>query len=327
MRVVFFGTASFACPALRALARHEAFQVVGAVTQPDRPRGRQQKLAPSPVKETAIAIHTKVFQPEKLRTPAFISQMKFLKPDFIVVAAYGKILGPELLEMPKHGCFNIHASLLPKYRGAAPIHRAIMDGERETGVTIMKMDAALDTGDIVLQESTHIRPTDNIETLHDRLAQLGAQLLPVALIQVRQNKAGFIAQDNSKATYAEKVTRDDERIIWDTSKRHIWNQIRALYPGSGAYTYVRVKDQDKVLKVLSADFERFVSDQPGRIVKIDSEGIHVAAKTGAVVLQQIQLEGKKRMPASEFLKGVPLKKGDFLYTYSASESGPGARDS
>lgn len=320
MRVVFFGTSDFACPALRTLARHEAFKVVGAVTQPDRPRGRQQKLTPSPIKETAIEIHTKVFQPEKLRTPAFISQMKFLRPDFIVVAAYGKILGPELLEMPKYGCFNIHASLLPKYRGAAPIHRAIMDGERETGVTIMKMDAALDTGDIVMQESTHIRPTDNIETLHDRLAELGAQLMPVVLIQVRQNKAKFTPQDNAKASYAEKISRDDERILWETSKRHIWNQIRALHPGPGAYTYMRVRDQDKVLKVLSADFERFVTDKPGKIVKIDKEGIHVAALTGAVVLKEVQLEGKKRMPVSEFVKGGSLKQGDYLHSYSASEA-------
>lgn len=320
MRVVYFGTASFACPALRALARHEAFKLVGVVTQPDRPRGRQQKLTPSPVKETGMEIHAKVFQPEKLRTPAFIAQMEFLKPDFIVVAAYGKILGAELLAMPKYGCFNIHASLLPKYRGAAPIHRAIMDGERETGVTIMKMDAALDTGDIVLQESTHIRPTDNIETLHDRLAELGAQLLPVALIQVRQNKARFTPQDNSKATYAEKISRDDERILWDTSKRHIWNQIRALCPGPGAYTYLRIKGQDKVLKVLRADFDRFLAGKPGKIVKIDKEGIHVAAQTGAVVLQEVQLEGKKRMAAAEFLKGTPLKVGDFLHSHAASEA-------
>jgi len=320
MQVVFFGTAAFACPALLTLARHEAFKIVGVVTQPDRPRGRQQKLTMSPVKAAAMTTHNTVFQPEKLRTPAFIAQMKFLKPDFIVVAAYGKILGPELLAMPKYGCFNIHASLLPKYRGAAPIHRAIMDGERETGVTIMKMDAALDTGDIVLQQSTHIRPSDNIETLHDRLAELGAQLLPVALIQVRQNKAQYVAQDNTQATYAEKITRDDERILWDTSKRHIWNQIRALHPGPGAYTYVRIKGQDKVLKVLSADFERFVTDKPGKIVKIDKEGIHVAANTGAVVLKEVQLEGKKRMPVSEFLKGVSLKHGDFLLTHSAIET-------
>jgi len=320
MRVVFFGTASFACPALRTLARHQAFTVVGVVTQPDRPKGRHHKLVPSPVKELAMEHHVNVFQPEKLRTPAFLAQMKYLKPNFIVVAAYGKILGAELLQMPKYGCFNIHASVLPKYRGAAPIHRAIMDGERETGVTIMKMDAALDTGDIVLQESTHIRPTDNIQTLHDRLAALGAQLLPVALIQVSQNKACFTPQNNALATYAEKMTRDDERVVWETSKRHIWNQIRALYPGPGAYSHLKLKDGYKVVKILVADFERFVADKPGKILKIDSKGIHVAANTGAIIIKELQLEGKKKMSASQFLNGIPLKAGDFFYTSSESET-------
>lgn len=319
MRVVFFGTADFACPALRTLAAHPAFKVVGVVTQPDRPQGRQQKLTPSPVKQLAFELHLSVFQPEKLKSASFIAQMKYLKPEFFVVAAYGKILTQELLDLPRHGAFNIHGSLLPRYRGAAPIHRAIMDGERETGVTIMKMDAALDTGDIVLQESTHIRPTDNIETLHDRIAAMGAHLMPIALIQVGQGKAELTPQDNAKATYAEKISRDDERIVWESSKRHIWNQIRALSPGPGAYTYLQWKGSHKTVKILAADFERFVSDKPGRITKIDPKGIHVAAKNGAVVLKELQMEGKKRMPASQFLNGFPLKIGEFFLTFSPGE--------
>ncbi len=309
MKIVYYGTSDFACPALGRLARHPSFEVVGVVTQPDRPKGRSGKPAPPPVKLVALDLHCKVFQPESLKSPTFLSQLKYMRPDFQVVASYGKILHREVLELPRHGSFNIHASLLPKYRGAAPIQRAIMDGCDETGITIMKMDEGLDTGDIVLQQSTHIRDTDNVQTLHDRMAELGAELIGNGLILAANEQARFTPQDNKEASYAQKITRDDELILWDTSKRRVWNQIRALYPGPGAYTYLPVDKGAKLVKILTADFERFVTGEPGAIIKIDKQGIHVASPKGAVIIQELQVEGKKKMTAAEFIRGHPLKVG------------------
>lgn len=314
MKIIFFGTADFACPALQKLAQHPDFEVVGVVTQPDRPKGRLGKITPSPVKMLALDLHCKVFQPESLRSPTFLSQLKYMRSDFNVAAAYGKILQREILDLPLYGSFNIHGSLLPKYRGAAPIQRAIMDGCDETGITIMKMDEGLDTGDIVFQQSTHIRDTDNVQTLHDRLAQLGAELVGEALIGVASKKVRFVPQDNKAASYAQKIMRDDELIFWDTSKRHIWNQIRALYPGPGAYCYVRIGKNVKMVKLLEAGFERFVTGEPGEILKIDKDGIHVASPKGAVVVKGLQIEGKKQMSASEFLRGYPLKVGERFFS-------------
>lgn len=314
MKVVFFGTSDFACPALKKLARHPAFEVVGVVTQPDRARGRSSKLVPPPLKICAMDLHCKVYQPESLKSPAFLEQLRYLKPDFNVVVAYGRILHKEVLDMPRFGSFNIHGSLLPKYRGAAPIHRAIMDACDETGVTIMRMDEGLDTGDIILQQSTHIRETDNIETLHDRMAALGAELTPQALILVSVEKARFIPQDNKLATYAEKITREDELIYWNTSKRHVWNQIRALSPGPGAYSFLETDKGPKMIKLLVADMERFVHGEPGEIIKIDKQGLHIASPKGAVVVKELQPEGKKKMNVDEFLRGHPLKVGQRFVT-------------
>jgi methionyl-tRNA formyltransferase len=309
VKIVFFGTADFACPALRRLAQTYPFEVVGVVTQPDRPKGRGGKMAATPVKLAALDLHCKVFQPDSLKSPPFLAQLKYMKPDFIVVAAYGKILHREILDAPDMGCFNIHASLLPKYRGAAPIQRAIMDGCDETGITIMRMDEGLDTGDMVLQRSTHIRETDNVQTLHDRLAEIGAELTIEALNLASEGKAKFIPQENKDASYAQKITREDELILWDTSKRHIWNQIRALYPGPGAYSYLMIDKTPKMVKLLVADFERFTKGEPGKIIQIDKRGIHVASDKGALVIKELQLEGKKKTTAEEFLNGYPLRVG------------------
>lgn len=312
MNVVFFGTSAFACPSLHRLGRHSSFEVVGVVTQPDRPKGRAGKPSPPPMKLAAMDLHCKVFQPETLEAETIIAQIKYLCPDFIVVAAYGKILGRAILELPKHGCFNVHASLLPKYRGAAPIQRAIMDGCEETGVTIMKMDEEVDTGQIVLQQSTHIRDTDNIQSLHDRLAELGGILISEALTLVADGRARLRPQNESEASHAAKITREDELIQWDSTKRQVWNQVRALYPGSGAYCYVTTDKGPKQVKFLVAGMERFVEGKPGEIIKIDKEGIHIAAVRGAVIVKELQMEGKKRMSVAEFLRGCPLKVGDFF---------------
>ncbi len=316
MKVLFFGTADFACPALQRLARHPDFEVVGVVTQPDRPKGRAGRPAPPPVKLLALDLHCKVYQPESLKSEAFLSQARYARADFNVVAAYGNILPKSLLDLPRHRSFNIHASLLPSYRGAAPIQRAIMEGCDETGITIMRMDPGLDTGDIVLQQSTHIRDTDNAQTLHDRLAQLGADLIVEALALVAADKARFTPQDTARATYAEKISREDEWIHWETSKRRVWNHIRAMYPGPGACTCLETDKGVKTVKILTADYERFVKGKPGEILKMDKEGIHVASPRGAVVIQELQLEGKKKMSAAEFLRGFPLKVGQCFVSKS-----------
>jgi methionyl-tRNA formyltransferase len=309
MKVVFFGSADFACPALRALAEHPSFDIVGVVTQPDRPRGRSGKLAPTPVKLLALDLHCKVLQPTSLQSPTFLSQLRYLRPDVNVVAAYGKILPRPVLEAPKLGSLNIHGSLLPKFRGAAPIQRAIMEGCDETGVTIMRMDEGLDTGDVLLQQSTHIRDSDTAATLHDRLAAMGASLLVDALRLLAQGRASFQPQREGEATHAPKITRDDEWIEWETSKRRVWNHIRALTPGPGASSWLLTDKGPRMVKLLAADFERFVEGTPGEILKVDGDGIHVAAPRGAVVIKELQAEGKRRMQAAEFLRGCPLKPG------------------
>lgn len=316
MKIVFFGTAEFACPALRRLARHPSFQVVGVVTQPDRARGRSGKPSPPPVKMLALDLHCKVFEPESLTSPAFLSQLRYMRPDFNVVVAYGNLLRKEILNLPRHGSFNIHGSLLPRFRGAAPIHRAIIEGCDETGVTIIKMDEGLDTGDILLQQSTHIRDTDNFQTLHDRLAELGAELIEEALLLAASDRASFLPQADGSATYAKKITRTDELILWNTSKRRVWNLIRALSPGPGAYCYLQTDKGLKMVKLLVADFERFVHGNDGEIIKIDKHGIHVASPKGAVIIKELQMEGKKRMTAAEFLRGCPLKVGQKFVSQS-----------
>jgi methionyl-tRNA formyltransferase len=309
VKIVFFGTSEFACPALKKLARHPNYEVVGVVTQPDRPKGRSGKPTSPPVKLAALDLHCKVFQPETLKGSTFLSQLKYMRPSFHVVVSYGKILHRDILDLPDYGSFNIHASLLPKYRGAAPIQRAMMEGCDETGITIMKMDEGLDTGDIVLQQSTHIRDTDDVKSLHDRLSELGAELIVRALDLVARDKAQFIVQNNEEASYAQKISREDELINWEKSKRQVWNQIRSLYPGSGAYSYLATDKGSKAVKFLRADYERFASGEPGTIIKIDKYGIHVACPKGAVILKELQLEGKKKMTADEFMRGFPLKVG------------------
>jgi len=309
VKVVFYGSADFACPALRALVEHPSFDVVGVITQPDRPRGRQGKLTPTPVKLLALKLHCKVLQPSSLHSPAFLAQLRYLHPDVSVVAAYGKILPRAALDLPRFGSLNIHGSLLPKFRGAAPIQRAIMEGCDETGVTIMRMDEGLDTGDLLLQQSTHIRDSDTVATLHDRLAEIGATLLVDALRLLAQGKAVFRPQPEGGATHAPKITRDDEWIEWETSKRRVWNHIRALTPGPGACTWLITEKGPKSVKILAADFERFVQGAPGEIIKLDGDGIHVASPRGAVIIKELQAEGKRRMLAAEFLRGFPLRVG------------------
>ena len=300
------GTADFACPTLAALNDTPRIEVVAVVTQPDRPKGRQLILHPSPVKLEAESHHLRVHQPERLRND--ISFLEQLAPGLIVVVAYGQILPQAILDLPPHGCLNVHGSLLPAYRGAAPIQRAILDGQAATGVTIMQMDAGLDTGAILSKAATPIGPTDNAQTLHDRLAKLGAELL---LKTIPHHVAGEIAakpQDDTLATHAAKITRDMGRIDWSQPATQLWNRARAFTPWPGVFTRL----DGKLLKLLEVEPADADCPGPGVVGQTDADGIVVGCGNGALRITQLQKEGAKRLAAAEFLAGTPLPAGTQL---------------
>ncbi|SHI50675.1 methionyl-tRNA formyltransferase [Desulfofundulus thermosubterraneus] len=309
MRVVFMGTPDFAVPALKALVG-AGYPVVGVVTQPDRPKGRGKKIQPSPVKQAALHMGLPVLQPVRVRDAAFVEQLKQLEPEVIVVAAFGQILPPSILHLPPRRCINIHASLLPRYRGAAPIHRAIMNGERETGVTIMLMDEGLDTGDILLQQAVAIGEADNAGALHDRLALLGAELLLQTLNLLKRGCLHARPQEDSFATYAPPLTREDEIIDWERPARDLYNQIRGLDPWPGARTWWG----EQVLKVWRAGVKEEAAPKgalPGQVIA-GGEEVVVATGRGCLSLQEVQLQGGRRLPVAEFLRGHPLAPGTVL---------------
>ncbi|MDE1169912.1 MAG: methionyl-tRNA formyltransferase [Verrucomicrobium sp.] len=317
MKIVFIGTSEFGVPALTALAGSKEHTITGVITQPDRPAGRQQKPAPSPVKEAAFRLHLKIFQPEKIKAASVVKQIEYLEPDVIVVAAYGQILPKAVLDLPQYGCLNLHASLLPKYRGASPIQSAILGREKETGVTIMWMDEGLDTGDMMRTEKTSIRAADTAQTVHDRLGQLAAKALLKALDDVKGGKAARVKQDAEKATYAPKLTKESGKIDWSKTKRDIDAHIRAMTPWPSAYTWVPDGRKDspdhKMLKVFSTIFSRRAKGKPGEVVAIDRHGVLVATGGGGgLLLREVQLEGKKRMHAAEFARGFNLALGTIL---------------
>lgn len=283
--------------------------VLAVVTQPDRPVGRQLKLAASPIKEAAFKLHLKIYQPEKIGGATSAAQLKYLKPDLIVVAAYGQILSKEILDLPKYGCLNIHASLLPKYRGASPIHSAVAAGERQSGVTIMWMDEGLDTGDILLQEAVTLRRHETAESLHDRLAKLGAEALLKAIPLVETGAAPRIKQDKSKATVTRKLRKEDGHINWDRPQREIDAHIRAMTHWPSAYSWIPQESDHKMLKIFSTIISRRAKGKPGEVMRVDRHGILVAAKVGGLLLREVQLEGKKRMHAAEFARGFNLPVG------------------
>ena len=256
------GTAELSCASLEKLARDERFSVIAVVTQPDKPKGRDLKLTPSPVKILAEKLKLPVLQPLKARDEKFISELRELKPDLMVVVAYGQILPQSILDLPAHGCLNVHTSLLPKYRGAAPIQWAIADGEPETGVTIMKMDAGLDTGPILSTRRTPILPTDDSQILHDRLARLGADLLVETIPGYVTGKILPQPQPAEGSTYAAKIKKEDGRIDWNSPAQKIWNRLRAFTPWPGAFTFLIAEPKPQLLKIWKA--EVFDTLWPGR---------------------------------------------------------------
>lgn len=312
LKIIFMGTADLACASLAALLREPAFRILAVVSQPDKPRGRDLQIQPTPVKAAALAAGLPVLQPTRARDVAFIEQLSQLQPDLIVVAAYGQILPQALLDLPRFGCLNVHTSLLPKYRGAAPIQWAILDGERETGVTIMRMDAGLDTGGILTQATTPITPGDNAQTLHDRLAPLGGDLL---VQTIPDHVAGRITprpQPAEGASYARKITRDDGQIDWTQPARVLWNLVRGFTPWPGAFTFQQVQGKPRLLKIWSAQVEAGSSGQPGAVLSADRNGIVIACGESALRVLELQREGGRRLTAREFLLGNELQAGESL---------------
>ncbi len=305
MRVIFMGTPDFAVRTLEAVigAGHE---VVLAVTQPDKPKGRGKALQASPVKECALAHGIEVFQPKRIREPEAVSLLKSKEPDIMIVVAFGQILTGEVLKIPKYGCVNVHASLLPKYRGASPIQWAIIHGEEETGVTTMRMDEGIDTGDIIAQSRVRLTGEETGGSLFERLADEGAALCVKTMEMLENKTAVYTPQDHAAATHTSMIRKELGNIDWNTPAAAIERLIRGLNPWPSAYTNLG----GKTFKIWKAEI---VSDSveyaPGCIVRASKGDLFVQAKDGVLALREVQLEGKKRMPADAFLRGYPLEEG------------------
>lgn len=300
-RILFMGTPDFAVSSLDALIE-AGYNVIGVVTQPDRPVGRKQVLTPPPVKEAALRHGLAVLQPEKIKAEEALEEVLALAPDLIVTAAYGQILPKRLLEAPKFGCINVHASLLPKYRGGAPIHKAIVDGETESGVTIMYMVEALDAGDMLSKVVVPIEERDTVGLLHDKLAVAGSRLLLETVPRLLAGEIQPEAQDHSAATFAPNIKRADEKIDWSKSAEQIYNQVRGLNPWPVAFTTCA----GKVWKLWWVEKLPEVNSgkEPGTIIAREEDGLVVACGSGAVKITELQPEGKKRMSALDFLRGA-----------------------
>jgi len=300
------GTAGLSCASLEKLAGK--FSVIAVVTQPDKPRGRDLKLTSSPVKILAEKFKLPILQPARARDEKFFSEMRELKPDLIVVVAYGQILPQGILDLPKFGCLNVHTSLLPKYRGASPIQSAILDGETETGVTIMKMNAGLDTGEIISQAHMPISPDDNSQTLHDRLAQLGAELLVKTIPDYVAGKIPSKPQPVEGVSYAAKIKKEHGKIDWNEPAEKILNRLRAFTPWPGGFTFLTAEPKPQLLKIWRAEIAE-ASGAAGEILSADKNGIVVACGKNALRILELQREGGRRMNAADFCAGHPLSAG------------------
>lgn len=319
LRIVFMGTPDLAAVSLRALLANAEFQVAAVVTQPDRPKGRHLKLQFSPVKEVAVEHGLPVLQPQRAREAELIMRLSEIVSDLIVVAAFGQILPQSILDLPKHGCLNVHTSLLPRYRGAAPIQWAIMNGETETGVTIMKMDAGMDTGPILTQAATPIGPTEDAQALHDRLAALGASLLLKTIPDYVSGKIQPSPQPTEGVSHAPKIKKTDGLIDWAQSAVSIFNRVRGLAPWPGAYTYLPTQPHGEglfvqlvgnspdpeLLKIWKAE-PTDDAGSPGAILRADKSELVVACGRGALRILELQRQGGKRLTVHDFQAGHKL---------------------
>jgi len=305
MNIIFMGTPEFALPTLKAL-HHSSHSVLTVITQPDKPKGRGQKLIVSPIKQYALDSNIPILQPKTVNDPAFIESLIKNRPDVIIVVAFGQILSETFLKIPKQFCINLHSSLLPKYRGAAPIHRAILNGDTKSGVTTMIMDKGMDTGDILLMQETPVHETDNAQTLHDTLSELGGALMLETLKRLEENTLLPVPQDHSQATYAAKLKKEEGLIKWEQSASTLSNQVRGLTPWPGTFTLLN-KKRLRILKVQVA--EGAPDDVPGKIARVTDIGIEVGTGQGRLIITELQPEGKKCMSAKSFLAGHKIERG------------------
>lgn len=305
MKIVFMGTPDFAVPTLQTLIG-SGHQVAAVVTQPDKAKGRSGKLVPTPVKEAAMAAGIPVFQPEKVRHPDFLHTLKELNPDVIIVVAFGQILPKEILELPRHGCINVHASLLPKLRGAAPIQWSVIDGDEESGVTIMQMDEGLDTGDILMVERYRLSPEETGGSLFERLSGLGGPLVLQVLEQAEKGCLQPVPQKEEEHTYAKMLNKALGKMDFQKSAVELERLIRGLNPWPSAYTYV----DGKMLKIWEAGVtESPAQGQPGTVTDVSKESFTIQTGEGGLKILSLQLEGKKRMDTEAFLRGYVIEKG------------------
>ncbi len=308
MKIVYMGTPDFAVPPLKALVDN-GYEVAAVVTQPDKPKGRGKTLLPTPVKEEALKHDIPVYQPLKVRDSGFVETLQKLEPDMIVVAAFGQIIPKTILDMPKYGCLNIHASLLPKYRGAAPIQQAVIDGEKESGVTIMQMGEGLDTGDMISQAVVPLAEDETGGSLFDKLAEEGATLLVKTIPSIVDGTAVYTKQPKESPTpYAAMISKKMGLMDFTKTATELERLVRGLNPWPSAYTFLN----GKTLKVWKCAVEKRGKAEPGSIIGVDKAGIHVACKENALVLKEVQLEGKKRMKVDAFLRGYQVTAGTML---------------
>lgn len=311
IRVLFMGTADIAVASLQALLRLDSVLVVAVITQPDRPQGRKLQLKPTPVKEAALAAGIPVVQPERVRSPETLDWIRGLDLDLIVVMAYGQILPQALLDIPRHGCLNLHTSILPKYRGAAPIQWALLNGDAETGVTLMKMDAGMDTGPVVAVRPTPIAVSDTAETLYHRLAGLAAGLLIDSLPGWIAGTLPATPQPGEGACHARKIEKQDGRLDWALPAGTLWNRVRGLVPWPGAFFH-RGTGEGGVVKVWEAHAVAATAGVPGEVIGADANGLVIRCGEGALCITALQREGGKRLAVREFLAGTPFAMGEKL---------------
>lgn len=306
MRLVFMGTPDFASASLEALLQCDD-SVVGIVTQPDRPKGRGQTLTPSPVKFLAQRAQIPLLQPLKMKDPEFLHALAGWKPDLIVVSAFGRILPPAILSLPPRGCINVHGSLLPKYRGAGPIQWAIMNGEKETGITTMLMDVGMDTGAMLLQEAIPIMPDDTAGTLSPRLAELGGRLLAETIVRLKAGTLVPQPQDTSRATLAPLLKKEDGEIDWTLPATALANRVRGLSPWPGAYTTVAEGDRWAIWQ--ASALPGHMTQPPGTVIAVTTDAIHVMTGDGVLAVMELQPANSRRMTVSQYLAGHPIAVG------------------
>lgn len=309
MKVIFMGTPDFSVPVLQGLIDSKEHEVTAVVTQPDKPRGRSGKLVFTPVKQLAVEHGIPVYTPKRVKDPEFVKELSRIPCDVIVVIAFGQILSKEILDLPKYGCINVHASLLPRWRGAAPMQWAIIAGDETTGITTMQMDVGLDTGDMLLAKEVPISPNETGESLHDKMAVLGSELLLETLRKAEEGTLHPKPQNDEDSTYAKMLTKETGKIDWNLDAAQIERYVRGLNSWPSAYSGYK----GKTLKLWRAEVLPEVTEgKPGTVVSVEKDSFTVQTGSGCLRILELQMEGKKRMDAGSFLRGVKIEKGDVL---------------